>query len=219
MIVTRQRRKSFNFRRLILPAIAIVLLIVAFLWGPSRNVITSGPMSPVWRVAGNLWGNIAAPFHFAAQNEVITDRNRQIAQLQSQLATAQSSGGDKDKQISDLQAQIAQLQSQAASARAAAPPARRPGAAPGASPAAAGFGGGTGAGDLSAGATEDMKRTAQYWTSMDPENAAKIVQRLPPSYVARVFSLMQPDAVGAILDALPATYAAKLTQEQPQIQH
>jgi flagellar motility protein MotE (MotC chaperone) len=63
-----------------------------------------------------------------------------------------------------------------------------------------------------------MRRTAQYWASMEPENAAKLAQRLSPVYVARILSLMQPDSVGAILDALPANYAAKLTQEHPELQ-
>jgi flagellar motility protein MotE (MotC chaperone) len=62
-----------------------------------------------------------------------------------------------------------------------------------------------------------MRRIAQYWANMQPENAAKLVERLPAGYTAHVFSVMPPDAVGAILDALPAAYAAKLTQENPQL--
>lgn len=221
MIVTRQRRKPFPYRRLILPIVAIALVAFAFAWPPSRNVITSGPMSPAWRVAGDAFGNIAAPFHFAAQNQVITDRNRQIVTLQNQLTAAQNDAQNKSKQIAALQGQIDQLQTQAASTRNApanASPARgaaRPASSGGAFAAA---GGTSMAGDLSAGASSDMRRTAQYWTAMDPENAAKIAQKLPPSYVARVFSLMQPDAVGAILDALPPSFAAKLTQEHPELQ-
>ena len=52
---------------------------------------------------------------------------------------------------------------------------------------------------------------------MEPDNAAKVVQRLPVPYVARVLAQMSPDAVGAILDAVPATFAAQLTQENPQL--
>jgi flagellar motility protein MotE (MotC chaperone) len=221
VIVTRQRRKSFPFRRLVLPIVAIALLAVALAWPPSRTVISSGPMAPAWRTMGGWFGVVAAPFHFAAQNEVITDRNKQIAVLQNQLTSAQTAAAGKDKQIADLQQQIGQLQTQAASTRSGPPAkARRP------SPAATGaFGGGTTggqnaavAGDLSTGATADARRTAAYWTSMEPENAAKIAQRLPVAYVARIFALMQPDAVGSILDALPATYAAKITQEHPELQ-
>ncbi len=212
MIVTRQRRKPFPYRRLILPVLAIALVVFAFWWAPSRSVIAGGPMAPVWQTAGAWWGNVAAPFHFAAQNREITDRSRQIVQLQGQLATAQSTAQAKDKQIAALQQQIDQLQSQAASARSAGPPAKGA-AAPRPVPSAGAFGS-----DAAAGTTPDIQRAAQYWTSMDPENAAKIAQRLPPSYVARVFAQMQPDAVGAILDALPPSFAAKLTQEHPEIQ-
>ena len=212
MIVTRQRRKPFPFKRLILPLIAIGLIAFAFIWPPSRNVITSGPMGPLWRTAGNAWGNVSAPFHFAAQDQVITDRNRQIAALQAQLAQAQSTGSGKDKQIQSLQSQIDQLSAQAASARGGST-AEKTMPRPTTSTGALSF-----ASDAAAGTTPDIQRTAQYWTSMDPDNAAKIAQRLPPSYVARVFAQMQPDAVGAILDALPASYAAKLTQEHPLLQ-
>ncbi len=207
MIVTRRRRKPFPWRRLILPVIAVGLVIFAFSWTPSRNVIASGPMAPVWESTSTTFNQVAAPFHFAAQNQLLTDRNRQIEQLQTQIASLQAQGAAKDKQISALNDQIAQLQTQAANARtdtsAVAP-------APAASAAAA-------AGDLASGATQDMRRTANYWASMDPENAAKVVQRLPVGYVARIFALMSADAAGAILDALPSAYAARLTQENPEL--
>ena len=225
MIVTRQRRKPFPFKRLLLPLIAIVLVVVAFIWTPSRNLILNGPAAPAARAVGSAYDNAAQPFHFAAQNQVITDRNRQIEALQAQLTQAQSEAADKAKQVASLQQQIDQLQTQAASSRSASSPnPARP-----AGPAAAGVPGGTFssntaqggyvAGDLSAGASADVRRTGAYWASMEPENAAKLAQRLPTSYVARVFAQMSPNDVGAILDALPAAYAAKLTQENPEIQH
>jgi hypothetical protein len=71
--------------------------------------------------------------------------------------------------------------------------------------------------DLSANATPDMKRTADYWAAMDPENAAKVVVRLPTPYVARILALMPPEAAGTILDNLPPSFAAKLTQEKPEL--
>lgn len=221
MIVTRQRRKPFPYKRLILPLFAVGLVVVALLWPPSRNVITAGPMKPAWESAGSAMDKVAAPFHFAAQNDVITDRNRQIAALQSQLTAAQNGTQGKDKQIAALQQQIDQLQEQAAAARTTpSKTAPRPAVSAGAFTMAAQSSQSNPvvSGDLSAGATADMRRTAQYWASMDPENAAKIAQRLPPSYVARVFALMQPDAVGAVLDALPANFAAKLIQEHPELQ-
>ncbi|HTA39509.1 MAG TPA: hypothetical protein VK760_10545 [Candidatus Acidoferrales bacterium] len=225
MIVTRQRRKPFPFKRLILPLIAIALVVFAFIWPPSRNVILNGPAAPAARAVGGAYDNAAAPFHFAAQNQVITDRNRQIEALQTQLTQAQSEAADKAKQIASLQQQIGQLQSQAASTRSAASPIPARGAS--GLPAGASSGtfssdtaqGGYVAGDLSSGATADIRRTGAYWSSMEPENAAKLAQKLPTSYVARVFAQMSPNDVGAILDALPPAYAAKLTQENPEIQH
>jgi flagellar motility protein MotE (MotC chaperone) len=224
VIVTRQRRKPFPFKRLLLPLIAIALVVFAFVWPPSRNIILNGPAAPAARAVGNAYDNAAAPFHFAAQNQVITDRNKQIQALQSQLTQAQGEAADKAKQIASLQQQIEQLQTQAASARSAASPnPSRPAAGPTAG-AAGSFSsttaqGGYVAGDLSAGASADVRRTGAYWSSMEPENAAKLAQRLPTSYVARVFAQMSPNDVGAILDALPPAYAAKLTQENPEIQH
>jgi len=228
VIVTRQRRKPFPWKRFLLPAVAIVLVVFAFVWAPSRNLILSGPAAPVARSIGNIADTVAQPFHFAAQNQVITDRNRQIEALQTQLSAAQSDAQDKAKQIAALQQQISELQSQAVASRSGASPSpARP--APGGAPAAGGAAGGTFggssaqsgyvSGDLSAGATADIRRTGAYWASMEPENAAKIAQHLPTPWVARVFAQMSPNDVGAILDALPADYAAKLTQENPEIQH
>jgi flagellar motility protein MotE (MotC chaperone) len=216
VIVTRRRRKPFPWKRLILPVIAIGLVVFAFLWGPSRNVITGGPLQPLVQNIGDRFSAIAAPFHFAAQNQVITDRNKQIAQEASQIADLQTQMAAKDKQISSLNSQISQLQTQAANARGAV-------AAPSAAPAAAAAGAGnplaqtSGGGDLLAGATQDMRRTAQVWANMEPENAAKVIQRLPIPYVARVLALMSPDDAGAILDAAPAAFVAQVTQENPSI--
>jgi flagellar motility protein MotE (MotC chaperone) len=213
VIVTRRRRKPFPWRRLILPVVAIGLVVFAIAWPPSRNVVTGGPLSPVWQNLGARFDTIAAPFHFAAQNQVLTDRNRQITQLQSQIADLQSQGVAKDKQISALNAQIGQLQSQAASARssATAPGAAKPAAQ--SNPATA-----TGAGsDPPSDATPEMRRTAQVWANMQPENAAKVVQQLPIPYVAEVLGLMSPDDAGSILDAVPPAFAAQVTQENPSL--
>jgi len=210
VIVTRQRRKPFPWKRFLLPVVAIALVLFALWWAPSRSVVTAGPLAPAWQAGQNAWNAVAAPFHFAAQNQAITDRNRQIAALQTQLANAQNAAQGKDKQIASLQQQIDQLESQAAAARGSAGAPRSSLPRPAATESA--FAG-------PAGVTPDVQKAAQYWTSMDPENAAKVARRLPPSYVARVFAQMQPDAVGAILDALPPAFAAKLTQEHPDIQH
>jgi flagellar motility protein MotE (MotC chaperone) len=212
VIVTRRRRKPFPWRRLILPAIAIALVVFALTWAPSRTVITGGPVAPLWGKATDAFNTVATPFHFAAQNQLIQDRNHQIVVLQQQLAAAQAESAAKDKQISSLNAQLSQLQTQAANAQAvaSAPPAAA------ASPGAAAGSVGNSALTASPESTSDA-RTAQYWANMEPDNAAKVIKKLPVPYVARVFSQMSPDAVGAILDALPASYAAQLTQENPQL--
>ncbi len=220
MIVTRQRRKTFPWRRVLLPLVAVALVAIAFAWQPSRNEIVNGPLAPVWRASAPMAGTIAAPFHFAAQNQAMTDLKHQILQLQHQVAAAQNASKSKDRHIARLRAQIAQFESQAANAKTA-KPAVSSGSPIAAGSAAAGTGtsaqAGPTTGDLSAGATPDMRRTAQYWANMEPQNAAKVVQKLPPAYVARVMSLMSPDAAGAILDALPAAVAARLTQEHPEL--
>jgi flagellar motility protein MotE (MotC chaperone) len=225
VIVTRKRKKPFPLKRLILPAIALALVAFALSWGPSRNAMSSGPMGPAVRTTGAWFDTIAVPFHFAAQNQIITDRNRQIAALQAQLATAKSEAQSKDKKIGDLQTQLDQVQTQLASAGSNASQAAARGSSIGQSsprpgPSVPGLTSGTVAlagSDLSANATPDMKRTADYWAAMDPENAAKVAQRLPPAYVARILALMPTEAAGTILDNLPPTFAAKLTQEHPEL--
>ena len=203
-----------------LPTVAIALVSVALWWTPSRNIIANGPLAPFWRIASERFDQVAVPFHFAAQNEVIADRNHEILTLRAQLASAQAQSASKDKLLADLKAQMAQLQTQAASSRSSGSPAPASPGNAGASPAPFGQtaqAGPAAGGDLTAGATPDMRRTAQYWASMEPENAAKVVQRLPVNYVARILALMSPDAAGAVLDALPPTFAAQLTQEDPEL--
>lgn len=220
MIVTRRRRKAFPWKRLGLPLLAILLVTVALSWTPSRNAIANGPLAPVWRTVGTAAAPVAAPFHFAAQERSISDRDHQIAQLSQRLNDAQKNDQSKDKQITDLQTQVGQLQTQAANASAK-PVAPRAAAPQNGETAFASMNGGSTAGvaggDLANGSTADMKRTAQFWANMDPENAAKVVQKLPTVYVARVFANMSPDSVGPILDALPPAYAAQVTQEHPEL--
>lgn len=219
MIVTRQRKKPFPWRRLILPVVAIGLVIFAFVWPPSRNVIASGPMGPVWNSIGSGYSNIAAPFNYAAELKKETALKRQIAADQKQITDLQNQNTAKEKKIADLNNTVQQLQTNAAQASPA------PGVSPAAASAAnAGTAQGgitgspaSGANDLAQGATPDMRRTASVWANMEPENAAKVIQKLPIPYVARILALMAPDTVGAILDALPASYAAKLTQDHPEL--
>lgn len=212
MIVTRRRRKPFPWKRLILPVVAIALVIFAFAWGPSRTVITAGPMAPVWQSTNQRFNTIAAPFHFAAQNELITQKNQQIDALQQQIATMKAQLDAKTKAVSALNAQVGQLQTQAANAQSSTPAAL---SSPGPASSTSAFGSGSVSAPASSSAT--LRRTAEYWANMEPENAAKVVERLPVPYVASVLAQMSPDDVGAILDALPPAVAARLTQENPQL--
>ena len=215
MIVTRQRRRAFPFRKLLLPAIAIALIAAAFAWTPSRNAIATGPLAPVWNAGASAFDRVAAPFHFAAQNQVISDKNATIAKLQAQVTDLQTQGAAKDKRIAQLQSSLDAAAAQTAAARSpAAKPSTVDAAASGASATGApGFA----AGDLTVGATADARRTAAVWAAMEPENAAKVVQKLPVPYVAHILALMSPDAAGPIMDALPSSYAAALTQEHPEL--
>ncbi len=220
MIVTRQRRKPFPWKRWVLPVIAIALVIFAFLWAPSRSVIANGPLAPAWRASGSVFDAVSKPFNFAAQNEMLTEKNKQILALQKQIGDLQSQATGKDKKIGDLSGQVQQLQLQATNPKAQpVPKASAPATQADASTASgSSFGSQASTGsDLTQGASPDMRRTAGYWGNMEPENAAKLIQRLPVPYVAHILALMSPDNVGAILDALPAAYAAKLTQDHPEL--
>jgi len=219
LIVTRQRRKPFPWRRVLLPLAAAALLAVALWWTPSRTFIVNGPLAPVLRVASPAWNSATAPLHFEAQNKVINDQTQKIAALQKQLDAASKQTADRDKQVSALQTQVNDAQQQLALRPAPATPAPPKSAAQSAAMGAAAPGAAAPAGsDLGSGATPDMRRTAQVWAAMDAEAAAKVVQRLPVSYVARVFAVMAPDSVGPILEAVPPAYAAQLTREHPELQ-
>ena len=213
MIVTRQRPKPRQVHKIILPVVAVLLLVAALVLPPSRNIIFNGPLAPLWRVAGTAFANVAKPFHFAYMNNEITARDHTIAQLQAQIAADKTQLSDRDKTISSLQSQVNQVMQQSAADKL-----KTVAKAPAASTDSSGVGGAaSSANDLAANATPDMRRTANYWASMDAENAAKLVQRQPIQYAARIFALMPADAVGQILNNLPAAYAAALTQEHPEL--
>jgi flagellar motility protein MotE (MotC chaperone) len=207
VIVTRQRRKPFPWRRLAFCAGILAVAAFALAWAPSRNFIANGPAAPLLRSAAPVVNGVAAPLHFAAQDRTISDLNGRTADLQKKLDDAGAQIAQRDKQISALQTQLNQTQQQLA----------LKGAAP-VQPARATVATNSNGQDLSAGATPDMRRTAQIWASMDADAAAKVVQRLPTPYVARIFALMPADAVGQILESVPASYAAQLTKEHPELE-
>lgn len=195
MIVTRRRPRRLNLRALMLPLAAIVALAVALLWPPSHAIIVDGPLKPVWSTLGNA----AKPLTFAYQNQVIADRNREIKRLNDSLEADRKEKEAKETRIQALQQQVAHVQAQPKPTPLPARPKPQASAALGASaPAAA------------APVGDDVKRTAQYWASMDAEKAAAIAQRLPDDYVNKVFAQMPPDSVGDIMNALPAKVAARL---------
>jgi Mg/Co/Ni transporter MgtE len=150
-------------------------------------------VSPTWR------RQIAAAFVASATHRALAQRVRTIADLRAQVAAQQ-------KPLEQLgTASRADVGSATSEAAPSALPSLAP---PTAAPAP---------GDMTAGATPDMRRTAQLWAAMDPDDAAKIVRRMRPEYAARIFALMPADAAGQILDALPAAYGASVTQEEPQL--
>jgi flagellar motility protein MotE (MotC chaperone) len=208
MIVTRQRKKPFPWRRVLLPLAAVALLVAALSWAPSRTWIATGPLAPLWQSPPVK--ALSAPLNGVAEQQRIGSQEREIASLTQQLGDARSQLSDRAKQISQLQTQLNAAQDQAATAQAA-KPAAGPAVQNDAQSSA------VQPPDLAKQATPDVQRTAQVWAAMDSEAAAKIVQQLPQDYVARVFAAMSPDAVGAILENLPASYAAKLTQEHPEL--
>lgn len=221
MIVTRQRRKSFPWGRLMLPLLAIGIAAFALWWPPSHKVIFGGKMSSFWVSASTVYDRAAAPFHFAAQDKVITQKNKEIADFRSQT-TAQTTQLTADKkklaamqsELNRAQADLAQARSGSATKLSSRTPTNQQSLSasnPTATSTQRVYG------DLASGATPDMRRTASAWAAMDPDTAAVVLQKLPVPYVARVMALMSPDSAAAILDALPASYAAKLTQENPDL--
>ena len=208
MIVTRQRpKRKFNPRKLIFPAVAIVVMAFALWWPPSRARITgfftNGPLNPIVARVGAFIAPYLAPLHFAAQEQVIADRNQQIEALGGEIEGQRKDLASRDAQIQALQFQIKQMQSAAAQAAAASPsPAVRPVSATAGGPVP----------EATTTTTDDPKHAAAVWASMDPEQAAAVAQKLPADYTAKVLALMSTDSAGALLGALPADYAAKVSQ-------
>lgn len=201
MIVTRRRRKPFPWKMIVIPCALVAVLAGALIWPVSRG----------WISKQAVVGNLTKPFDAAAQMQSISSRNAQIAALQQQLDDARNQIADRDKQISSLQSQLNAAQQEAAMAKAVKP--RSQGAPQNASADLAQ----ANAPDLATQATPDMRRTASVWSAMDADSAAKVVQRLPDDYVARIFAIMPSDSVGAILEDAPVAYAARLTRDRPEL--
>jgi flagellar motility protein MotE (MotC chaperone) len=200
MIVTRRRPKKRSMLPILLPLFAIAALAGALYWPPSHNVIVNGPLKPVWNAASGLGGTLARPFSFATQQQHIADQNREARRLNSTLEADRKTQADKDARIAALQTQVTQLQAQPKAT-----------AVPPIVPKAKTAAGAAGNPADTASAPENVKRTAAYWSSMDAEKAAAIVQRLPDDYVNQVFAQMPADSVADIMNTLPPKVAARLT--------
>jgi flagellar motility protein MotE (MotC chaperone) len=210
MIVTRQRpKRKFNPRKLVLPVVAIAALAFALWWPPSQHrivgFITNGPIAVIAGRVGAFFQPYLAPLHFAAQEQVIADRNHEIEALGGEIEGQRRDLSAKDAEISSLNLQIKQMQAaaqQAASATSTPQPAQQ----------SASAAGGTAEAPPPQRFTDDPKHEAAVWSSMDPEQAAALAEKLPPDFTAKVLALMDNDSAGALLGALPADYAAKVAR-------
>ena len=209
-IITRQRKKKRNVRGLLLPMFALALLGAAVFWPPSRNWFQNGPLRPVWAIAGAGWSVVAQPLHWAAQNQLIADKNREIRRLNAQLDSQRQEIASKDQRIKSVEGQM--KATLASIANATPPPAAAP-SLPGAP--AAGAQSAPALGSASGASSSDIARTASYWNSMDPEKAAAVVKKLPVEYVSRVFAKMPSDQVAEIMNSLTPADAARFAGAVP----
>jgi len=191
----------------VLPLGALVVLAAALLWPPSQRVIANGPLQPVWSATANAGSRIARPLSFAGQQQTITERNREIRDLEAKLELQRQAKVAAETRTQQLQQQLAAAANQPREAPA---PARRVIA-----PAAPGVTATTGNSATPAGA--DARRLAATWAAMEPEKAAAIVQRMPDDAVTRVLAQMDADSAGAIMNALPATAAARISRAVAQV--
>ena len=206
MIVTRQRRRRSIAGRFALPLVALGAFGAALAWPPSHHVIADGPLKPAWIVVENAGSVVVRPLTFAAQQDAITQRNREIRDLNARLEQQRRAKSDADARVQELQQQVTALASQP---HAAPEPSSRPVAT-----AASAF-------DAPAGAAApslEEKRLAATWAAMEPEKAAAVVQRLPDDQVTRVLAHMDADSAGAIMNALPAAVAARISRAVAQVQ-
>jgi hypothetical protein len=210
VIVTRRRKPRPHYGRY-----AVALLVIAaigFVLGfpPTQHLIATGPLAPAWNAGAHAAGVVARPLTFAGQQATITDRNREIRDLDARLEKERIAKADAEARASRLQQQIAAAAAQPADTP---EPAPRPLATAAADAPFAGGGAGTAGGDTVA----SEKRLAAAWAAMQPERAALVVQRLPDGEVTRVLAQMDPDAAGAIMDALPPAAAARISRAVAQV--
>lgn len=205
MIVTRQRKRRRGLGRFIAPVVVLAVLALVLAWPPAHHVVADGPLAPAWNAGAQGVAVVARPLTFAAQQQVITDKNRAIRELDGRLETQRQAKLAAEARIARLQHQID---------AAAAEPVPTPVPAPvrTAAPAGADFAAAPGAQ-----AADGLKRLAATWAAMEPEKAAAVVQRLPDDQVTRVLALMDADAAAGILNALPPAVAARISRASTQV--
>ena len=205
MIVTRRRKPQSHPGRYLIPLAVLAVLGFLLGWPPSQRVIANGPLKPVWNAGANAGAIVARPLSFAGQQQTISDRNRQIRELNDRLERQRQAKADADTRAQQLQQQVTSL-------------ANQPHAAPVVLPRAVATPG-FGSVPASPGAPSgEEKRLAATWSAMEPEKAAAVVQRLPDDEVVRVLAAMDPDSAGAIMNALPASVAARISRAVAQVQ-
>ena len=207
MIVTRHRKARPHPARYMVPLGAVAVLAAALLWPPSQRVIANGPLQPVWSATASTGGVIARPLSFAGQQQTITERNREIRDLEAQLEQQREAKAAAEARTQQIQQQLTALANQPRETPAPAPHAT---AAPALGIAAA-------SGSAATAATADARRLATTWAAMEPEKAAAIVQRMPDDAVTRVLAQMDADSAGAIMNALPASAAARISRAVAQV--
>ncbi|MBV8370877.1 MAG: hypothetical protein JO036_18340 [Candidatus Eremiobacteraeota bacterium] len=213
MIVTRQRRRRLHLGRFAFPLLVIAALGFVLSFPPTQRALANGPLKPAWSAGANAGSVLVRPFTFAAQQQTINDRNRQIQSLDNQLEAQRKAKADADARAQQLQQQLTALANQPHEAPAAAP-VRRPAAA---SAFAGVAGAASTAGAGAQAASDEERRLAATWAAMEPEKAAAIVQRLPDDEVSRVLAQMDADSAGAIMNALPTGVAARISRAVAQI--
>ena len=205
MIVTRKRRRRSHAGRWLIPLAVLAVLAAVLAWPPSQRVIANGPLAPVWNAGANAGNVLVRPLTFAAQQQTIADRNRELRETNARLEQQRQAKADADARAQHLQQQVTALENQP---QPTAIPAPRPVATPATGLAAAPGGAASAAGD---------KRLAATWAAMEPEKAAAVAQRLPDDVVTRVLAQMDADSAGAIMNALPASAAARISRAVAQV--
>jgi flagellar motility protein MotE (MotC chaperone) len=201
VIVTRQRKRRTGIKRVIIPLAVLALLAFALAWPPSQRAIANGPLKPAWKMGAGATSVVARPFTFAAQQQSIADRNRQIRALTAQLERQREATADAEARAEHLQTQLAAaVDGPRVAPLPAARPVRRARLSAVLAPSPA-----------------EERRLAATWAAMEPEKAAAVAQRLPDAQVTRVLAQMDADSAGAIMDALPTRVAARLSQAVAQV--